>query len=65
MNSLLSLLKEVLQCCISFVRQGHYQFVGSLCKEINKIYANEHKDSKKTIWKHVAVSEDLGKTVHA
>ena len=46
-NSLLSLLKEVLQYCISFVRKGHYRFVGSVCKEINKIYTNEHKDSKK------------------
>jgi hypothetical protein len=33
--------------------------VGSICKQINKIYANEHEDSEKTIWKHVAVSEDL------
>jgi hypothetical protein len=30
-------------------------------KKINKIYANEHKDNKKTIWKHVAVSEDLAR----
>jgi hypothetical protein len=35
--------------------------VGSICKKINKIYANEHNDNKKTIWKHVAVSEDLAK----
>ena len=47
LNSLLSLPKEVLQYCISFVGKGHYQFVGSICKQMNKIYANEHKDSKK------------------
>jgi hypothetical protein len=35
--------------------------VGSICKQINIIYANEHKDNKKTIWKHVAVSEDLAR----
>jgi hypothetical protein len=46
-NSLLSLLKEVLQYFISLVGKGHYQFVGSVCKQINKIYDNEHKDSKK------------------
>jgi hypothetical protein len=33
--------------------------VGSVCKKINNIYANEHEDSKNTIWKHVTISEDL------
>jgi hypothetical protein len=28
-------------------------------KKINNIYANEHEDSKNTIWKHVTISEDL------
>ncbi len=46
-NSLLSLPKEILQYCIAFVGKGHYQFVGSVCKQINKVYANEHKGSKK------------------
>jgi hypothetical protein len=44
---------------LGIVGKGHYQFVGSICKQINKIYANEHEDSTKTIWKHVTVSEDL------
>ena len=35
--------------------------MGSVCKIINKIYENAHNDNKKTIWKHVAVSEDLAK----
>jgi hypothetical protein len=47
-NSLLSLPKDILQYCISFVRKGHYQYVGSVCKQINKIYANDHEDIKKT-----------------
>jgi hypothetical protein len=46
-NSLLSLPKEILQYCMAFVGKGHYQFVGSVCKQINKIYANEHEDSEK------------------
>jgi hypothetical protein len=45
-NSLLSLPMETLQYCISFVGKGHYQFVGSICKQINKIYANEDKTWK-------------------
>jgi hypothetical protein len=60
-RSLLSLPKEILHCCVAFVGKGHYQFVGSMCKKINKIYVNEHNDNKKTIWKHVAESEDLAK----
>ena len=60
-NSLLSLPKEILHCCVAFVGKGHYRFVGSVCKKINKIYENAHNDNKKTIWKHVAVSEDLAK----
>jgi hypothetical protein len=35
--------------------------VGSICKQINKIYENAHNGNKKTIWKHVAVSEVLAK----
>jgi hypothetical protein len=58
-NSLLSLPKEILQYCISFVGQGHYQFVGRICKRINKIYANEDEDMKLTFWSNVAVSTDL------
>jgi hypothetical protein len=42
-----------------FLRKGHYQFVGSVCKQINKIYANENEDMKTTIWRNVAVSEEL------
>jgi hypothetical protein len=53
-NSLLSLLKETLQYCIAFVGKGHYQFVGSIYKQINKIYANEVKDMKVTFWSNVA-----------
>jgi hypothetical protein len=52
-NSILSLLKDILQYCISFVGKGHYQYVGSVCKQINKIFANEHEDIKKTIWRNV------------
>jgi hypothetical protein len=46
-NSLLSLPKDILWYSILFVGEGHYQFVGSICKQINKIYTNEHGDSKK------------------
>jgi hypothetical protein len=58
-NSLLSLPKEVLQYCISFVGKEDYQFVGSVCKQINKIYANEDENMKETFWSNVAVSMDL------
>jgi hypothetical protein len=58
-NSLLSLQKDILQYCILFVQKGHYQYVGSVCKQINKIYANEHEDIKKTIWRNVMVNNDL------
>jgi hypothetical protein len=46
-NSLLSLPKEILHCCVAFVGKGHYQFVGSICKQINKIYENAHNGDKK------------------
>jgi hypothetical protein len=55
-NSLLSLPKEVLQYCISFVGKGHYQFVGSICKQINNIYGNEDENMKETFWSNVAIS---------
>jgi hypothetical protein len=58
-NSLLSLPKEVLQYCISFVGKGHYQFVGSICKQINIIYGNEDENMKETFWSNVAISMDL------
>jgi hypothetical protein len=58
-NSVLSLLKEILHYCIAFVGKGHYQFVGSICKKINKIYANEDEDMKTTIWSNVTISKDL------
>jgi hypothetical protein len=58
-NSLLSLPKVVLQYCISFVRKGQYRFVGSICKQINRIYGNEDEDMKLTFWSNVAVSMDL------
>ena len=58
-KNLLSLLIEMLQYCISFVGKGHYRFVGSICKRINKIYANEDEDMKLTFWSNVAVSKDL------
>jgi hypothetical protein len=58
-NSLLSLPKVVLQYCISFLRKGHYQFVGSVCKQINRIYGNEDEDMKGTFWSNVTVSTDL------
>jgi hypothetical protein len=58
-NSLLSLPMETLQYCIAFVGKGHYQFVGSICKQINKIYANEDEDMKLTFWSNVAVSRNL------
>jgi hypothetical protein len=58
-SSLLSLPMETLQYCIAFVGKGHYQFVGSICKQINKIYANEDKDMKVTFWSNVAVSRNL------
>jgi hypothetical protein len=60
-NSLLSLLMETLQYCIAFVGKGHYRFVGSICKQINKIYANEDEDMKVTFWSNVAVSRNLAK----
>jgi hypothetical protein len=46
-SSPLSLPKEILHYCVAFVGKGHYRFVGSVCKQINIIYANEHKDNKK------------------
>jgi hypothetical protein len=58
-NSLLSLQMETLQYCIAFLGKGHYQFVGSICKQFNKIYANEDKDMKVTFWSNVAVSRNL------
>jgi hypothetical protein len=33
--------------------------VGSICKQINKIYANEDEDMKLTFWSNVAVSRYL------
>jgi hypothetical protein len=33
--------------------------VGSICKQINKIYANEDEGMKLTFWSNVAVSRDL------
>jgi hypothetical protein len=33
--------------------------VGSICQQINKIYANEDKDMKVTFWSNVAVSRNL------
>jgi hypothetical protein len=33
--------------------------VGSVCKQINRIYANEDEDMKETFWSNVAVSRDL------
>jgi hypothetical protein len=56
---ILSLLMETIQYCISFLGKGHYQFVGSICKQFNKIYANEDKDMKVTFWSNVAVSRNL------
>jgi hypothetical protein len=50
---------ETLQYCIAFVGKGHYRFVGSICKQINKICANEDKDMKVTFWSNVAVSRNL------
>jgi hypothetical protein len=58
-TSLLSLPKVVLQYCISFLGKGHYQFVGSICKQINRIYGNEDEDMKETFWSNVAVSRNL------
>jgi hypothetical protein len=58
-NNLLSLPMETLQYCIAFLRKGHYRFVGSICKQFNKIYANEDKDMKVTFWSNVAVSRNL------
>jgi hypothetical protein len=58
-NSLLSLPMETLQYCIAFLGKGHYQFVGSIFKQFNKIYANEDKDMKVTFWSNVAVSRNL------
>jgi hypothetical protein len=60
-NSLLSLRKVVLQYCISFLGKGHFRFVGSICKQINRIYGNEDKDMKETFWSNVTVSRDLAK----
>jgi hypothetical protein len=33
--------------------------VGSICKQINRIYGNEDEDMKETFWSNVAVSKDL------
>jgi hypothetical protein len=35
--------------------------VGSICKQINKIYANEDEDMKVTFWSNVAVNRNLAK----
>jgi hypothetical protein len=48
-----------LASCVAFVGKGHYRFVGSICKQINKIYANEEEDMKLTFLSNVAVSRDL------
>jgi hypothetical protein len=58
-NSLLSIPMETLQYCIAFVGKGHYQFVGSVCKQINKIYANVDENMKVTFLSNVAVSRNL------
>jgi hypothetical protein len=58
-NSLLSLPIETLQYCIAFVGKGHYRFVGSICKQFKKIYANVDQDMKVTFWSNVAVSRNL------
>jgi hypothetical protein len=58
-KNLLSLPMETLQYCIAFVGKGHYQFVGSICKQIDKIYADEDKDTKVTFWSNVAVSRNF------
>ena len=58
-KSLLSLPNEILQSCISFVGNGHYQFVGSICNRINEIYAHGDEDMKLTFWSNVAVSRNL------
>ena len=58
-KNLLSLPMETLQYCIAFVGKGHYRFVGSICKQINKIYADEDEDMKVTFWSNVAVSRNL------
>jgi hypothetical protein len=50
---------ETLQYCIAFVGKGHYQFVGSVCKQINKIYANVDENMKVTFLSNVAVSRNL------
>jgi hypothetical protein len=33
--------------------------VGSICKQINKIYGNEDENMKETFWSNVAISKDL------
>jgi hypothetical protein len=33
--------------------------VGSICKQINKIYGNEDENMKETFWINVAISKDL------
>jgi hypothetical protein len=58
-NSLLSLPKVLLQYCTSFLGKGHYRFVGSICKQINRIYGNEDEEMKVTFWSYVAISKDL------
>jgi hypothetical protein len=58
-NSLLSLPKHILQYCIAFVGKGHYCYLGSVCKQINKIYANEDNEMKENFWSNVTVSKDL------
>jgi hypothetical protein len=58
-NSLLSRPKDILHCCIVFAGKGHYHYVGSVCQQIKKIYANEDNDMKETIWSNVTVSKDL------
>jgi hypothetical protein len=58
-NSLLSLPKDILQYCISFVKKGHYPYVGSVCKLINKIYANKDEDMNEIFCSNVTVSKDL------
>jgi hypothetical protein len=59
LNSLLSLPKRILQYCIAFVGKGHYCSLGSVCKQINKLYANEDNEMKENFWSNVTVSKDL------
>jgi hypothetical protein len=46
-NSLLSLPKDILLCCVAFVGKDTIDLWVAYVKKINKSYENEHNNNKK------------------